>query len=144
MKKEPKKSPASSVKSVQFGTKLGVPICPFCDFWRIHVPFFFSLFFDAFLDPFFVDFASQKELKMDPTSINNRFRKQPNNYTTKKNKKTTKINKFPNPLSYKSKQTVEAKRLFSHFHLSCNKLAQETEKLPKMEPKWKQNGAKMG
>ena len=43
--------------------------------------------------------------------------------------------------SYKSAQTVGAKRLFSHFHLSCNKVAQETEKRTKMDTEWNQNGA---
>ena len=45
------------------------------------------------------------------------------------------------PFSYKSAQTVEAKRLFSRFHLSCNKVAQETEKRTKMDSEWSQNGA---
>ena len=80
---------------------------------------------------------------MEPKPLKNRSRKQLNNHTTQKSKKTTKINTFPSPLSYKSVQTVMAKRLLSHFHLSCHKVAQETEKGPKMEPKWSQNGSKM-
>ena len=95
-------------------------------------------------DPFLSDFATQMEPKMEPKSTKNRSRKQPNYHTTKKNEKTAKINTFLSPLSYKSVQTVKAKRLFSHFHLSCNKVAQETEKRSKIDPKWSQNGAKMG
>ena len=80
--------------------------------------------------------ASKMEPKMEPKSTKNRSRKPSNYHTTKKNEKTAKINTCLSPLSYISVQTVEAKRLFSHFHLSCNKLAQETEKRPNMEPKW--------
>ena len=72
---------------------------------------------------------------MEPKSTKNRSRKQPNYHTTKKNETTAKINTCLSPLSYKSVQTVKAKRLFSHVRLSCNKLAQETEKRPKMEPR---------
>ena len=79
--------------------------------------------------------APKMEPKMEPKSTKKRSRKQSNYQTTKKNEKTAKINTFLSPLSYKSVQTVQAKRLFSHFHLSCNKLAQETEKGPKMKPK---------
>ena len=73
---------------------------------------------------------------MRSKSTKNRFEKQPNNQTEKK-QKTAKINLFLSLLSYISVQTVEAKRLVSHFHLSCNKLAHETEKRLKMEPKWR-------
>merc|ERR1711933_114542 len=80
---------------------------------------------------------SQKQIKFDTES-------HPTTILPKRTNETAKINTFLSPLSYISVQTVEAKRLFSYFHLSCNKLAQETEKRPKMHPKWKQNGAKMG
>ena len=79
--------------------------------------------------------VSKMESKMEPKSTKNRSRKPSNYHTMKKNEKAAKINTFLSPSSYISVQTVKAKRLFSHFHLSCNKVAQETEKLPKMKPK---------
>ena len=37
------------------------------------------------------------------------------------------------PFSYKSALTEEAKRLFLHVHLSCNKVDQETEERIKID-----------
>ena len=80
--------------------------------------------------------ASKMEPKMEPKSTKNPSRKSSNYHTSKKDEKIFKIKTFMSPLSYISVQTVEEKRLVSHFHLSCNKLAHETEKPFKMEPKW--------
>ena len=107
-------------------------------FFVVPCALLFLLFFrcplGSILCPLSTSNGHQNGSKID----GNRSRKQPNYHATKMNEKTIRINTFLSPLSYKSVQTVEAKRLFSHFHLSCNKLAQETKKRPQMEPKWSQ------